>query len=127
MDKPLFLALHIMCAMTALSLGGVILLVRKGTARHRLFGRIWSVAMLGVAITSFIFPAERLLMIAGVSYLHVLSVLTLLFLPAAIWAARHRKTVLHKNLMLTLYGFLCFTGIAALFMPGRFLHQLFFS
>jgi uncharacterized membrane protein len=127
MDKPVILAIHIACAVTALSLGGLLLASRKGTKPHRYMGRIWGVAMTGVVVTSFIFPAERLLMIAGVSYLHVLSLATLFILPTAVWAARTHRVKLHRNCMLTLYGFLCFTGVAALFMPGRFLYQLFFA
>lgn len=125
MEKPLILALHITLAITALGLGGVIVTTRKGTPRHRLLGRTWGLVMLGVAATSFAFPAERLLLIAGVSYLHLLAIATFLLLPLAVWAVRHGKTRLHSRLMLMLYGLLCVTGIAAMFMPGRFLHQVF--
>lgn len=127
MEKAFVLAIHIGLAITALFLGGVIAAMRKGTVRHRLLGRVWAVIMLAVAATSFAFPAERLLIVGGLSYLHILALATFLMLPLAVWAVRSGRTLLHRRLMLTLYALLCITGIAAMFMPGRFLHQLFLA
>lgn len=127
MVHPVLLAFHIVFALAAVLLGAVVLLMKKGTPRHRLLGRCWGASMLVVAATSFAFPPRHLMMVEGISYLHILSVATVTLLPLAVWAIRHRKVALHYRLMGLLYGLLCLTGVAAMFMPGRFLHQLFFA
>lgn len=127
MEKPVILAIHISFAVTALVLGGIIASARKGTPWHRLMGRLWVLCMLAVALTSFAFPAERLLMVGGLSYLHVLALASFIILPLAVWAVRTQRTWLHQRLMLTLYALLCITGVAAMFMPGRFLYRLFLA
>ena len=46
-------ALHLTAALCALGLGAGVALMRKGTARHRLLGRIWVAVMAVVAVGSF--------------------------------------------------------------------------
>lgn len=127
MDKPVVLAVHITFAVLALGLGSAVMLAPKGTARHRLIGRFWVAAMLAVAVSSLAFPAERLIMMGSLSALHLLSAATFVILPLAIRAARKKNIDLHKRLMLTLFSLLCITGVAAMFMPGRFLYRLFWG
>lgn len=127
MDKHFILTVHITLATSALLVGALIVAAPKGTLPHRRLGWLWLVCMSGVAVTSLAFPAERLLLAGGVSYLHLLAVATFLILPLAIRAVRKGNTRLHSRLMLTLYGLLCLTGVAAMFMPGRFLYRLFFA
>ena len=127
MEKQVMLAAHIVLAVLALGLGTMVLRTIKGSSRHRLLGWLWLGAMVGVAVSSLLFPAERLIMVGHISALHLLSVATFVILPLAVWAARNQRIELHKRLMVTLYSLLCITGVAAMFMPGRLLHRLFFS
>jgi uncharacterized membrane protein len=127
MDKHFILTLHIALATSALLIGALIVAAPKGTRPHRRLGWLWGCCMVGVASSSLAFPAERLLLVGGVSYLHLLAVATFFMLPLAIRAARQGNTLLHSRLMLALYSLLCLTGVAAMFMPGRFLYRLFFA
>jgi uncharacterized membrane protein len=47
------IVLHIAFALAALALGGVVLVRRKGTASHKMLGRIWASLMAAVALSSF--------------------------------------------------------------------------
>ena len=47
-------AIHLAVALCALLIGGVVLRLRKETARHKLIGRVWVALMLVVAVGSFL-------------------------------------------------------------------------
>lgn len=87
----------------------------KGTAAHKLLGRIWVALMLAVAISSFWI---------GGSLIHLLSAWTLVSLAAAIWFIRRGNVRAHQGFMIgTLLG-LAGAGLGA-FAPGRLLPTLF--
>jgi len=112
--SPLILA-HMIPALVAVPLGAWVLLGRKGTAAHRLAGRIWAGLMLVVAITS--------LWITGLnaphwSPIHLLSLLVILYVPIAIYRARRGDIARHRRHMRNMYfGLLAAGAYAAL--PGR--------
>ena len=45
--------IHLAVALSALLIGGIVLRLREGTARHKLIGRVWEALMLVVAVGSF--------------------------------------------------------------------------
>ena len=46
--------IHLAVALSALLIGGIVLRLREGTARHKLIGRVWEALMLVVAVGRFL-------------------------------------------------------------------------
>lgn len=112
---PPWLAIHLICVIPAVPLGGYILLRRKGDATHKMLGRIWGLLMIGAALSSFGLTALRG---GAFSPIHILSVLTLFAIPKAIWNIRHGNVAGHKGTMTRLYMALIIAGMFS-FLPGR--------
>src|SRR5262245_42267426 len=70
---------HLSAALLALALGALVLVLPKGTRRHKLFGRLWVGLMVLIAVSSFWI---------GFSWIHLLSIWTLISLACAIWFIR---------------------------------------
>ena len=120
--QPL-VALHALLATVALTVGAAVLARRKGTPSHKLLGRIWAAAMVGVALSSFwIFEIRRG---AGPSWIHLLSGWTLVSLALAVWFIRRGNVRAHKGFMVGTFLGLAGAGIGAL-APGRALSSLLF-
>lgn len=116
-------AVHLLAVLPALVLGIAQLLRPKGTRSHAAFGWAWVAAMALAAVSWFwIFGVGG----AGrFSLIHLLSVIVLFNLAAAIWFVRRGNVPAHRKFMLgTLLG-LIGAGAGAL-APGRFLQQLLF-
>jgi len=108
--QPL-VALHVLLAITALAIGAAVLLRRKGTPSHKLLGRIWVAAMIGVAVSSFwIFEVRRS---AGPSWIHLLSVWTLISLALAVWFIRRGNVRAHQGFMVGTFAGLTIAGLLA--------------
>lgn len=102
--------IHLAAALTALMLGLVMLIRRKGTAWHKRLGWLWGLLMLTAAVSSF--------WITGLnggrfSPIHALAVLVLVAVPAAVYAIRKGRLQTHRRAMTMLY----FTGLV---LPGLF-------
>ncbi len=110
------IALHTVVALTALILGVAILLRPKGTAVHKLAGRIWVAAMAITAITSF--WIQELRDGAGFSWIHILSIVTLVGLARAIYAIRHGNVKAHQRAMISVFAGVMIAGAFTL-LPGR--------
>jgi uncharacterized membrane protein len=118
----LLVALHAALAALALVIGAVVLVRRKGTPSHKLLGRVWVAAMIGVAVSSFwIFEIRRG---AGPSWIHLLSAWTLVSLAFAVWFIRRGNVRAHKGFMVGTFLGLAGAGLGAL-APGRALSRLF--
>lgn len=112
---PPVVALHMTSALLAVPLGAWLLLRTKGTAAHRLAGRLYVALMLVVAVSSFWITGWPG---GGWGFLHVLSLAAIYGLVAAIIHARAGRIVRHRRAMLSVYISLLITlGWAA--MPGR--------
>ena len=99
------------------------LLRRKGTASHKLLGRMWVALMAAVALSSFwIFEIRRG---AGPSFIHLLSIWTLVSLALAIHHIRRGNVRSHRNFMIGTFVGLALAGAFAM-APGRALYRLFF-
>lgn len=85
---------HIATILVALVLTPVILLGRRGDARHRWLGRIWAGAMLVTALLSF---GIRLTHPGGFSLIHILSLWTLIQVPVIWYSARRHHVALHRR------------------------------
>ena len=112
--------LHLTAAVAALIIGGVVLARRKGTASHKLLGRLWVALMALVAISSFwIFGLRHG---AGPSWIHALSAWTLVSLACALYCIRRGNVRAHKRFMVGTFLGLAGAGLAAL-APGGTLYR----
>jgi uncharacterized membrane protein len=117
--------LHAFAAMGAFALGLVQFAAPKGTLPHRTLGWIWVALMLAVAGSCFCIHEIRLW--APWSPIHLLSILTLVTLPAAVYAARAHRVSIHRRAMIALFvGALAIAGIFT-FAPSRVMHMVAFG
>lgn len=114
---PLIL-IHVAAAIGALLLGGLTLLLRKGTRLHKLFGRSWVVLMLTTALVSFGIQRS-----GHFSVIHILSVITLAGISSAVFAAMKGRISAHRRGMTAVYVSLVIAGIFTL-LPDRRLGYL---
>ena len=116
---PIPILLHLAAALSALALGIVMLARRKGTASHKVLGRVWVALMLAVAISSLWIP--RFL---HFTWIHLFTLLTLPALPLALYRIRTGDVKGHAAAMKGLFiGGLVIAGIFTL-VPGRLLGNL---
>ena len=112
--------LHLVAALLALGLGTVNLILAKGTRRHRVVGAVWIAAMLCVTLSSFWI---RELNSGALSWIHGLTVWTLLGMCVAVWAIRTGRVAVHAGFMVgTMVG--GFVAGAVALAPGRFIGGL---
>lgn len=85
---------HLATIAVALALTPVMMLRRRGDARHRRWGRVWVAAMLATALISFGIRSE-----GGWSWIHLLSI-GVTAMAALVWitAARH-DVAAHRGLV----------------------------
>jgi len=122
LSAPAVIQVHAYAAFAAFALGLVQLLAPKGTLPHRRLGWLWTLLMLAVVLTSFWIHEIRAW--GRWSPIHLLSILTLVALPAAVFAAHRHRVAHHRRGMLWLFfGALVIAG-AFTFYPGRILHQV---
>lgn len=113
---PLLLS-HLIAALVALPLGGYQLFrPTKGDARHVLLGRVWSVLMLWVAITSYWIRDIR---DGQFSLLHILSTVTLVTVTLGVVHARRGHIAAHKGNMRGSWLGLCGAFVGAVAVPDR--------
>lgn len=116
---------HTVAAVFALLLGAAQLLAPKGTSLHRTGGYVWTSLMFLVALSSF--GIHGIDQWRGFSAIHLLSIVVLISLPAAIWAARSGNIERHKRIMsLMFWTGLVLTGLFTL-LPGRVMNQVVFG
>ena len=113
------IAVHIAAALLSVMAGAVVFLFEKGSARHRLLGRIWVSAMF-ITVLSSVYIRE--LNPGHFSWIHGLSLLTALSLVRAIWAIRQGNVRGHAFAMQGSLVGLVVAGIAAVATPHRLLN-----
>lgn len=108
------LYVHLATVIPAIPLGAYVLTGVKGTARHRLLGRIWAILMLVTAVAAFL--------ISGLSLrfnpIQLFSVLVVYAVVRAVTQARNGQIERHRKTMLLLYTGMLIAG-AFTFAPGR--------
>ena len=113
--------LHLALCLMAAPLGLLILLRRKGTPAHRFSGRVWAALMLATALLSFAIQGDDRL-----SWIHGLSVVTLVSMPAGVWLARRGHIRAHRLTMGANLAGLLVAGAFTL-LPHRLLGQWVFG
>lgn len=86
--------LHLATVLLATVLTPVILLRRRGDARHRLLGRVWVAAMLATAAISLFVHGSG----SRFGPIHILSLVVLATAPALWWSARQHQVARHRRL-----------------------------
>ena len=85
---------HLATIAVALALTPVMLLRPRGDARHRTLGWVWSGALLFTALSTFFI---RLTNHGNFSFIHILSVWTLVQVPIIVWSARTHDVARHRS------------------------------
>ncbi len=114
---PVIIA-HIASASGALVFGAVTLSLRKGTRLHRMLGRTWVTLMALTALVSFWIKST-----GHFSWIHLLSVWTLLALAGSIYAVIRGNVRAHRRGMISAYAGLAIAAVFTL-LPGRRLGAL---
>jgi len=120
--------MHLATVLPCFVIGTILLLIKKGTPFHKMSGRVYMVLMLITAVITLFMPAEvgpRFLNHFG--WIHSFSFLALYTVPTAYFAIKKGKVKSHKRKMILLYfGSIIIAG-SFTFMPGRYLHSVFFG
>ena len=115
--------LHTAAALVAAVSGAFVMVRTKGTASHLAGGYVFSIAIVLTAITSFwitrLTPGHS-------SWIHILSVVTLVSIPMAIYYRRAGNIRRHAANMIAPFVSLIVAG-AFTFAPGRIMHNVLFG
>ena len=121
---------HIALALVAVPVGAFIFLTKKGTAQHKLVGRVWVVILLIVSLSAILIQEINP---EGYSLIHLLIPWTIASLVYSWSIKRFKKThkrkyrQAHMYSMIGVYvGALLVAGAFTL-LPGRFLYESFFG
>lgn len=112
MFTPLIL-IHLFAALAAVLIGAFVMVQTKGSARHRLLGRIWVGLILLTAISSFWLRRD-----GHFSWIHLLSVWTIVSIVIAVQAIRRHDVQRHLRFMRGSYVSLLVAGVFTL-LPFR--------
>lgn len=115
---------HLVFASIALVLGPVALWARKGSHGHRAVGYAWVTAMIGAALSAFFIRSKGTFQWAGFSPIHILAVVTLVGVSAAIVAVIKRNISAHRKTMQRTYFAGCVGAGLFTLLPGRYLGDL---
>lgn len=128
MDYLQLMYLHLATVVPSFFIGTVLLLIKKGTQVHKIFGRIYMILMLLTAIITLFMPATIGFTIFNhFGWIHIFSFVVLYTVPTAYFAIKKGDVKSHKRKMILLYfGALIIAG-AFTFSPGRYLYGLFFG
>ncbi len=91
---PWQLWLHLATLAVALVLTPIMMLRRRGDNRHRLLGWIWSICMF---VTALISLDIKMVNDGSFSFIHILSVFTIVGVPVLILSARRRDIRRHRG------------------------------
>jgi len=119
---------HLTTVLPAALLGGALLAARKGTPRHRRFGKVYMALILITAVITLFMPAEvGPRMFGHFGFIHAFSALALWSVPAALFAVQRGDIPAHRRTMRGLYlgGVLIAGGFAL--APGRLLYGWLFG
>ena len=122
LNAPAPILPHTVIAFAAVAVGGVQLLMPKGTRRHMLMGYSWVGLLAFVAISGFFIHELRLW--GPFSPIHLLSAFTLLSIWWAVSAARAGEIRKHQRIMILLYSLALILTGAFTFLPGRIMYEV---
>lgn len=114
--------IHVGAAIAALMLGMGIFLRTKGSFAHRVLGRAWVALMLVTAVSTYWIRGN-----GGFSWIHLLSIMTLLLLALGVYFAITHNIGAHQKTMTGVFiGALIVAGGFSL-MPQRLLGHMLWS
>ena len=117
--------LHAIIAIFAIVVGGVQLVLKKGTPLHKFMGWAWVSLMIIVCFTSFFIHKVNLW--GKYSPIHLLSIWTIIAVVLGVYFARIGNIKKHKIFMVWTYWIaLVLTGFFT-FYPGRVMNIMFFG
>ncbi len=123
-EASLVIQIHWVAAMLALVFGIVMLIRRKGTASHKMIGRVFIGLMLVTAFSSFFI---REINRGSFSWIHIFIPITLFASWEAIYYIRKGNLRRHKRAVIGMFfGALLIPGLFTL-LPGRRMWMLFFE
>lgn len=123
-EASLAIQIHMLVAIAAFFLGATIFILKKGTAGHKMAGRVFGILML-VTATTAIFIRE--LNNGGFSFIHIFVPITFIGMYQIVSTIRKGDVKKHKRHVRNMYfGALLIPGAFA-FMPGRTMWMLFFA
>lgn len=125
LNAPIVIQLHAFVALAMAPLTAAIFVLPRGKTAHRVLGWIWVCCMTIVAISSFWITGIR--QIGPFSFIHALSVVTLISLVTGVAAARRRKIAVHRQTMRSLVLFALLLAGAFTLLPGRLMHAVLFG
>jgi uncharacterized membrane protein len=91
---PAIVWAHLATILVALVLTPVMLLRRRGDRNHRVLGWIWAISLFG---TAFISLFVKVLNPGHFSYIHLLSILTIVQVPLIVLSARRHDHKRHRQ------------------------------
>ena len=116
---------HAVAAIAAFLLGLFQFASVKGARAHRVVGWLWVLLMTGVALSSLF--VNTTCTFGPFSWIHLLTLVTLVTLPLAVLAARRHQVSRHATMMTSLFaGALVIAG-GFTFVPGRIMHDVAFG
>ncbi len=122
-DHPLIF-FHLVTAFSALLIGLVVMLRRKGTFSHRVLGWTWVALIASTAVASAFIRDYGMPNLAGFTPIHGFTVLVAVMLPRGIWYIRRGNVAAHRQTMRGLFGGACVIAGVFTLLPGRFLGGL---
>lgn len=122
LTASLAIQLHALFALALILLTAAIFMIPRGKTAHRVLGWTWVIGMGIVAVSSFWISEIRIF--GPFSYIHILSVTTLIGLVVAVRAARNHQVAKHRTTMKRIaFGALVVAG-GFTFLPGRIMFQI---
>ena len=108
-EMPVVVWFHLGTIVAALALTPWLLFQKRGTRLHRRLGWTWAAAMMMTALASLFIRGMNA---GGWSPIHILSVITIVGVPAAVWRARVHDVAGHRQSMRILVtGALILAGV----------------
>ncbi len=125
-EAPLVIQLHVACAVPALVIGPFALFRTRRDRIHKVLGRVWIVAMLGLALTGLTIPSE-IAVLWHLGPIHLLSFFTIYGVIEGFSHIRRGNIASHQAAMRNLwFGALGLGGLLTL-LPGRVLNRMVFG
>ena len=115
---------HLVTAFSALVIGIVVMLRRKGTFDHRLLGWTWVLLMASTAIASAFIRDYKAPNLYGFTPIHAFTLLVAFMLPRGIWYIRRGNITGHRKTMRGLYTGACVIAGVFTLLPSRFLGRV---
>ncbi|MCF6327789.1 MAG: DUF2306 domain-containing protein [Devosiaceae bacterium] len=124
LEADIAIQIHAIFALIAVLLGAILLSRKKGNLIHIYLGRIWSVSMVVVIVSSAFISELRIW--GPFSPIHIFTLLGTWALVEGIYHIRKGNVTAHKSAMKSLYFWGLGVAGTLAFMPGRVMNAIFF-